>query len=271
MDTDGCSLFRPYIKLDLSGANLFPRDTCTYCANEISRLMGALRAMYGLRRVCFAVPSILLTAITIHLLNLPAEPSVSHFSQGLQDLQAMSINHPFAARCVEIIRALAIKWNITLPESASVAPAFRLAGQRPWPSPASSTFWAASIPRKQSSGSGGGNRSGGSASSSQHESPFPPPPNQAQQQSAFSSPFNDSANLLDTNQIQAQGAFWTPFPAQTMPVASQNIVPSMSMDFAMDTNAAQQWQMYNEPTSDPHQTPQHQPPPGMDYGGWGWQ
>lgn len=77
-------LFRPYIKLDLRGANLFPRDTCTYCANEISSLMNALRAMYGLRRVCLAVTGMLLSASTIHLLNLPSEPAVSYLSQALR-------------------------------------------------------------------------------------------------------------------------------------------------------------------------------------------
>merc|ERR1711939_142779 len=79
----------------------------------------ALRAMYGLRRVCLAVSSFLMSASTIHLLNLPSESASAHLGQGLSDLQAMSVNHQFAARCVDIIRSLASKWNIALPDSAA--------------------------------------------------------------------------------------------------------------------------------------------------------
>src|ERR1700761_617714 len=167
------SLFRPYIKLDLHGANLYPRDTCTTCANEISNLMNALRGMYGLRRVCPAVISLLLSATTIHLLNLPAEPATINLSQGIQDLQTMSTNHQFAAESVDIIVSLANKWGIALPDDVATNRTFRPGTQRSWQSPASSTFWAASIPRKESSG---GTRS--SDSSSHNDSPFPPPPSQ---------------------------------------------------------------------------------------------
>lgn len=146
------SLFRPYIKLDLSGADLYPRDTCTFCANEISSIMNTLRAMYGLRRVNLPVINRLLSSLTIHLLDLPSEPSAVHLTQGLQDLQAMSLNHQFAAKCIEIITSLAAKWNIALPESAvSLATRSKGSTQRQLPSLPSSNFWAATIPRKESS------------------------------------------------------------------------------------------------------------------------
>ena len=200
--------------------------------------MNALRAMYGLRRVCLAVTSILLSASTIHLLNLPSEPANLHLSQGLHDLQAMTTNHQFAARCVEIILGLAKKWNITLPEGSATASPFRPGGQRQWPSPTSFTFWAASILRKESSG---GTTSSDSASS-HHESPLSPPPPQSQRHPPFGSFFSDPTVPLDTS--QSQTAFWTPFPGQTMPAPPQHIVPSMTMDFStMESEETQstQW------------------------------
>ena len=225
------SLFRPYIKLDLQGADLYPRDTCTLCANEISSLMNALRAMYGLRRVTLPVTSLLLSASTIHLLNLPAEPSASHLSQALHDLQAMSTNHQFAAQCVDIIRSLAKKWSISLPEGAASVSAFRLAGQRP--SPTSSNFWAASIPRDVSSSGTNSNQS----SSSQHESPFQPP--HPQRPPSYPNFFDEPGSQMDPG--MTQNLFWTPFPGQTMPVPPEHVVPSMHMDMSGMENSATQW------------------------------
>ncbi|KAK3671894.1 hypothetical protein LTR78_008260 [Recurvomyces mirabilis] len=229
-------LFRPYIKLDLRGAGLFPRDTCTFRANEISSLMNALRAMYGLRRVCHLVCSWIMSASTIHLLNLPQASAAANLSQGLHDLKTMSVNHLFAARCIDIIRALATKWNIALPEDAAAVSSFRL--MRQWPSPPASDFFATTIPRKDSSGSGA--KSGGSISSHQPETPFPPP---LQQQQHSSLPllqtqqnvptfYTDPTAPMDAD--QAQHAFWTPFPAQGLPMSFSDI----SMDFNSPTTGS---------------------------------
>ena len=239
------SLFRPYIKLDLSGANIHPRDICTVCANEISGLMNALRAMYGLRRVCMAVPGLLLSASTIHLLNLPSEPAASHLSQGLRDLQTLSTNHQFAARCVNIIRSLATKWNIALPEGAASISAFRQPGQRSWSSPTSSNFWAATIPREASSGDPGSSNS----ATSNHEPPFPPPTSQQQRHGPVPTYYGDSTMRLDANQMQ--NPFWTPFPGQTMPVQHQDIVPSMSMGLSAMENPVTQWQAFGSRAGGP--------------------
>jgi hypothetical protein len=264
---DACSLFRPYVKLDLSGANLFPRDTCTLCANDISGLMNILRAMYGMRRVCLAVPSLLLSASTIHLLNLPAEPSATHLSQGLHDLQAMSMNHTFAARCVDIVRSLATKWNIALPEGAASVSAFRAQGPRTNGSPRSSTFWGASIPRDDSAQSSG-------SSASQPEGPFAPPGHSQQQQASFATFFSDPTTPLDPSQTQP--AFWIPFPGQMMPLPQQPIVPSMAMDLSGLSDDPTQWHMYGGAPEGPASSVRHTSLPGQindnsGFQNWGWQ
>lgn len=270
-----CSLFRPYIKLDLSGANLFPRDTCTFCANEISSIMNTLRAMYGLRRVNLPVVNRVLSSLTIHLLNLPSEPSAAHLAQGLQDLQAMSLNHQFAARAIEIITSLAAKWNIALPESAVAVPP-RNKGAKQFPSPPSSTFWAASIPRKESS-----DNSSRSASS-QRGSPFVPPTTQPHRHNSFSPVYGDSVPPLDPT--NASTAFWTPFPLQNAPVPQQSIVPSMPMDMTPTDPSSDQWHSFQSPMSSATSHPQQVQPPqnvqphnlqgmmdGLAFQGWQWQ
>ena len=248
------SLFRPYIKLDLSGANLYPRDTCTFCANEISSIMGGLRAMYGLRRVNLAVVERLMSALTIHLLNLPSEPAASNLSQGLLDLQAISLNHQFASKCMDIIRSLAVKWNIALPDAAASIPTRNKGpgGQRQQPSPQNDSFWAAAIPRKESSDDS--SRSVRS-SSSQQGSPFLPPatqPSQQHQHGYNANFFGDQSTALDA--LQAHNSFWTPFPLQNAPVPPQNVVPSMSMDVEGHSD---QWPMYQNSLNQNQHPPSH--------------
>ncbi|KAI7002078.1 hypothetical protein KC359_g210 [Hortaea werneckii] len=269
-------LFRPYIKLDLRGAGLFPRDTCTFCANEISALMNALRAMYGLRRVCLAVSSFLMSASTIHLLNLPSESASAHLGQGLSDLQAMSVNHQFAARCVDIIRSLASKWNIALPDSAASVNSLRgPGGARGWPSPPSSTFFAASIPRKHSSESG--TRSDGSMNSAA-DGPFKPPrPTPTHQLSSFYSDSGGTPADGVRNNHQSN-AFWTPFPVQGVPSQPQGW-NDMVFDFNQPVDGVNHWPMFGSsagPTVDGHAPTMNATSP-MDHamGGpmsdWNWQ
>ncbi|TKA71016.1 hypothetical protein B0A55_06034 [Friedmanniomyces simplex] len=214
-------LFRPYIKLDLRGAGLYPHETCTHCANEISSIMNALRAISGLRRVSLTVCSWIMTASTIHLLNLPSDVATHNLSQGMHDLQTISVNHQFAARCIDIVRSLAVKWNITLPEGANAIPGFRELATQPLKSP-TTAFFAASIPRVQSSE--GRSASGSSVSSNQPpDTPFAPPQHPP---STFPTYYSDPTAPMDPSQVQH--AFWTPFPAQGVPAVSFH---DLSFDF----------------------------------------
>lgn len=209
----------------------------------------------------------MLSATTIHLLNLPAEPATTNLSQGIQDLQTMSTNHQFAAECVDIIVSLASKWGIALPDDVGTNTPFGSGTQRSWQSPASSTFWAASIPRKESSG---GARS--SDSSSHNDSPFPPPPSQSLH-TPFAPLYNNPSTQLDPP--HAQGTFWTPFPGQAMPIPAQHVVPSMGFS-GMETTP-NQWQMFGSgmgSTSHMNQRQQGGQEPmdeGLSFQEWHWQ
>ena len=198
--------------------------------------MDMLRVTYGLRRVSLVVVCVLLPASTIHLLNLPSEQSVTHLNQGLQDFQSMSLNHPFAGRCVEIIRAFAEKWNIPLPERTVAA---RSTGPQQMSSDPSQTFRAASTPQTGSSDSG--TRSDGSISA-HRESSFQPPRSLEQQHASFSPVFTHPTISLDS--YQPYDAFWTPFAAQTMPVSPQTTLQLMPMNYVQQMEGqAPQWNM----------------------------
>ena len=213
-----------------------------------------LRALYGLRRTCQLVPSLVLSASTIHLLNLPSEESSDQLRQGVADLQAMSTNHRFAARCIEIIQSLGAKWHIALPEGISSMSS--LSYDR-LPSPSSSNFWTASIPQHQSFESSGGTGSIVSPHSrqdaaflqyihpsQQQQQHHQQQPQQQQQQEPFQSIFDNTAMEMDPGQAQSQ--FWTPFPAQTMPLPPQAILPSMPSRFSPIDESSSRWPVPNE-------------------------
>ena len=238
--------------------------------------MNTLRSMYGLRRVCLPVTSILLSAITIHLLELPSETSATNLIRGLRDLETISLNHPFAVRCIGVIGALATKWNITLPEgaAATIAAASDSAGRNQWHSPASSSFQAPSIPPK---GSSEGGRS--SASIPSHpESSFRPHSLPQRQQQSFQAAFGDTRAQLDPSETHS--TFWTQYPAHTMPLPPQNIVPSMPASYSPMDSSGAQWSVVDRsatgtssiPYGDPSQhLDEQRMDDTMDYTNWGWQ
>jgi len=208
--------------------------------------MNALRAISGLRRVSLTVCSWVLTASTIHLLNLPSDVAANNLSQGMHDLQTISVNHPFAARCIDIIRSLAVKWNITLPEGSNAIPGFRELSTQPLASP-TTAFFAASIPRHQSSE--GRTESGSSISSNrQPDTPFDAPPHPA---STFPKYYSDPMAPMDAS--QARHAFWTPFPASGVPAVSFH---DMSFEYTKSPiDAMQNIQWYagsGDSTMNPH-------------------
>lgn len=212
--------------------------------------------MYGLRRVCLPVTGFLLSASTIHLLNLPSEVSARHLSQAMHDLQSMSTNHFFAGRCVDIIRSLASKWKINLPDDAPHASPRRINGHNSG-SP-KSAFYSASIPRQNSSQSGA--RSADSMDSHQNkpvkESPFAPPTtssNQHESSSGTTSTFySEQYPSMDQMSMQQQ-SYWLPFPVQSMPnVHLADMQSANSLSYLDTSSEQQQWQQqYSMPVQAP--------------------
>ncbi|KAH0543659.1 hypothetical protein FGG08_002097 [Glutinoglossum americanum] len=111
-------LFRPFLKVRLLGSTVSPRAACTQSAEEISRLMTTYRDMYGLRRIVVLAAHIILSSSTILLLNLPCPKASRNLVQCIRDLEEMSAHNIFCYRSLDIIRSLAQKWSIAIPEEA---------------------------------------------------------------------------------------------------------------------------------------------------------
>lgn len=174
----------------------------------------------------------------------------------------MSVNHHFASRCVDIIRALANKWNILLPASANNSSAFRHHDQRPSGSPPESQFFASAIPRKPSSSI---DPQSATPFASQPGTPFPP-------QSQTPIFYGDDSTLIDPS--GRQNTFWTPFPLQGMPFARPQDLTTL--DFST-MEGPHHWPQFDETAGrqEFHQPQQSAPHRFEDTGGgfpdWNWQ
>lgn len=108
-------LFRPFIKLDIVGSGVSPRDVCSQAASAISTLINSYSQLYTLRRTPSFVPYFVLTSSIAHLVTLGnAQGGPEHLRQGIADLKEMTACHGFAIRALDILRYLILHWNIDI-------------------------------------------------------------------------------------------------------------------------------------------------------------
>ncbi|KAL2268827.1 hypothetical protein VTJ83DRAFT_3673 [Remersonia thermophila] len=178
-------LFRPLIKLRIPNSHVVPRKVCSEAANAISGLLRSYARLYTLRRTPSFVPYFALNAAVMHLAAIATEggdkkgrpwrgegegegegkgrdgsgsggddiPAAAEvLARGIADLTEMAPCHPFAEQALDILRALARKWNIDVEvktradKDKGAGPV--LAGADPSsarPAPTSRTFFATSI------------------------------------------------------------------------------------------------------------------------------
>lgn len=133
-------LFRPLIKLRITGSKVTPRDVCLQAAEAISSLLKSYSQLYTLRRTPSFVPYFVLTSAIMHLAlgaSNPDQPGTmtdaeaaqsnprvsAALRQGIADLTEMAPCHNFAEQALNILRYLAKKWNIDVNISESEQPA----------------------------------------------------------------------------------------------------------------------------------------------------
>ena len=130
-------LFRPLWPVHLVNSDVSPRQVCTASAERFSMLADQFDRLYGLQRACLLLVShCILSASTIHLLNLPSPTAARHLQTAVHALGEMSFDRRFATRCLRIIRTLAQKWRISLPPDVERAST----GIWPLSSPATAYF-----------------------------------------------------------------------------------------------------------------------------------
>ena len=114
-------LFRPFLQstsATLPTLSLDPRRICVEAASKISKYLRFYKREYGLRQICNIAAYMIHSACTIHLLNLPAKSAKRDIVQGLRSLEDMAEGWLCARRALVIMRILARRWKIGLPDEA---------------------------------------------------------------------------------------------------------------------------------------------------------
>jgi hypothetical protein len=106
-------LFRPFIKLEIIGSGVSPRDVCSQAADAIMTLTNSYSQLYTLRRTPSFVPYFVMAASITHLVTLGTGRSgPENLQQGVADLKTMAACHGSASRARDILRFLAGHWKI---------------------------------------------------------------------------------------------------------------------------------------------------------------
>ncbi|KAI9884567.1 MAG: hypothetical protein M1823_003639 [Watsoniomyces obsoletus] len=200
-------LFRPLLRVDLTDSDISPREVCARAAEDVSILADRFERLYGMRRVCLLMSHCILSASTIHLLNLPSPSAARHLETAVRGLREMSVNHPFAGRCLRVVRSLAQKWRIELPAAVE-----RAAGvEKPTTSPSTAYFPIFPIRDVQ-----------------MHTTPESVTDMLPTIDGTSSAPTSSAGNL-----------FWTPFPYQGYPLqADPEVAGPMDIAAMLDPGAA---------------------------------
>jgi hypothetical protein len=115
-------LFRPFIKLDIVGSGVLPRDICFQAAEAVSTLVESYAQLYTLQRTPSFVPYFVLASTMMHglkvgMLDADSEP----LQRGVVFLREMATAHGFASHALKIIRFLLKNWNISVSVNTEVA------------------------------------------------------------------------------------------------------------------------------------------------------
>ncbi len=114
-------LFRPFLKAQFTESDVSPRDVCRSSANAISDIFAQHRHLYDLIGVYTFQLHCLLTACTIHIINLPALASGKYLAAACNHMQDLTQRSKWATLNLNIIQGLVQKWNIILPIEAEEA------------------------------------------------------------------------------------------------------------------------------------------------------
>ena len=138
-------LFRPFIKLEIIGSRVSPRDVCLQAANAISALVNSYLQLYTVRRTPSFVPYFVLSASIVHAVSLGASKATiqgSEYSQhendrrkalrqGVDCLKEMAGCHGFATRALGILRYLVGHWKLefSIDEESQSISDYKFAGR----------------------------------------------------------------------------------------------------------------------------------------------
>jgi hypothetical protein len=106
-------LFRPFIKLEIVGSGVSPRDVCVQASDAIMALVNSYSQLYTLRRTPSFVPYFVLAAAIAHLVAVgTGRGGPEQLHQGIDNLKTMAKGHGFATRARDILRFLSDHWEV---------------------------------------------------------------------------------------------------------------------------------------------------------------
>jgi len=114
-------LFRPFLKATITGSDVVPREICRQSANTISDIWAHHRALYGLEGIYMFQVHCLLSACTIHIVNLPTIAATKYFTAACNTFQDLFSRNEWARSSLTILRGLVEKWGLILPQEAEEA------------------------------------------------------------------------------------------------------------------------------------------------------
>jgi hypothetical protein len=114
-------LFRPFLKAKFTQSDLAPSDVCRQAAAAISDLFAQHRRLYDTVGIYTFQLHCLLTACTIHIINVPAIASTDFLTQACNHFHDLARWNEWATGSLAIIKGLVEKWSIILPVEAELA------------------------------------------------------------------------------------------------------------------------------------------------------
>lgn len=108
-------LFRPFLKATIDYSDVVPREACREAANMISDLWQEHYTLYGLSGIYMFQVHCLLTACTIHIINVPTISANRHLTRACNIFQELISRNEWARSSLVILRGLAEKWRLVLP------------------------------------------------------------------------------------------------------------------------------------------------------------
>lgn len=108
-------LFRPFLKATIDYSDVVPREVCREAANMISDLWQEHHSAYGLSGIYMFQVHCLLTACTLHIINVPTISANRHLTQACNIFQELIHRNEWARSSLVILRGLAEKWRLVLP------------------------------------------------------------------------------------------------------------------------------------------------------------
>jgi hypothetical protein len=114
-------LFRPFLKAKFTESDLTPSEICRQAAASISDLFSEHRSLYDTVGIYTFQLHCLLTACTIHIINIPAIASTTYLTQACNHFHDLARWNEWATGSLTIIKGLVRKWSIILPGEAELA------------------------------------------------------------------------------------------------------------------------------------------------------